>query len=469
MRGRLSYRRIYYIYSHLLQHFEADRRLFERIVFDRQQFYDSAYPKVYMPLSDKEMDINNILWIDGIPVLFPFGNNTNYYEVVGNSVYFHHDLLKSAFYLLSGYQEWYSSERDDYGRFPYKASIQYKLNIIHKPIVNYYFDIIREGLRKYCHLNGISFQDKSLSKSFVFLLTHDVDLINAYDLNETLYKVKQFLGISRNPYSRITSMKVMLKHWIGLLFFPLKRNPYWSFPMLHRIALKHNLTSVYFFLEKDLRHKDSYYRFTDKRILRLMKRLSRKGYEVALHGTTRSAESFNALLKTYENLSNVFPKPINGIRQHTLRFFPGKTPLLWEQAGLKYDSTLGYPEHEGFRNSYCYPFKIYDFKNERALDIWEYPLNVMDVTLFGYRKLSQDDASKNLFNVLHEVIKFGGIFTLLWHNSFFDEHHFPGITEFYKETIAKIASYDPDTLTGTELLHRINSNRNSEILQDFDT
>ena len=53
-----------------------------------------------------------------------------------------------------------------------------------------------------------------------------------------------------------------------------------------------------------------------------------------------------------------------------------------EEAGLKLDTSLGFTEQWGFRNSYGLPFMPYDQERERVLKIVEAPLHVMDRTFY---------------------------------------------------------------------------------------
>ena len=183
--------------------------------------------------------------------------------------------------------------------------------------------------------------------------------------------------------------------------------------------------------------------------------LEEESCEIGLHGTIRSSTNQAALEKTLDNLQSVANHPIQGIRQHYLKCTVPGTMILHEKAGLKYDSSLGFAAHEGFRNSYCHPFKLFDFENNRTIDLWEIPLLVMDGTISFYRKLSFNEARYSIEDLLREVEKFNGIFSLLWHNSHFDEHEFPGITKFYEELLTQTMVKKPESLTGTDIVGRM--------------
>jgi hypothetical protein len=187
-----------------------------------------------------------------------------------------------------------------------------------------------------------------------------------------------------------------------------------------------------------------------------MEYIHRNGCETGLHGSIKTADNEKAMLTAVAELKKNYPYQIKGIRQHFLKIACPETFNIQIKAGFKYDTTLGFAEHEGFRNSYCHPFRPYDIKEDKMMEIWEFPLNVMDVTLFHYRKLDFENAEKSVLDIVKEVKNFGGVFSMLWHNTMFDEYEIPGITVFYQELIKKIMAEGAESLTGEMLLNRLN-------------
>ena len=161
--------------------------------------------------------------------------------------------------------------------------------------------------------------------------------------------------------------------------------------------------------------------------------------------------------RTVEHLRAVSPKPVAGIRQHYLRFTPELTAKIQAEAGLSYDASLGFAEYDGFRNSYCWPFKFFDFADQKIMDYWEIPLTVMDVSHFYYRKLDLEQSKEAIEKLTAEVLKFKGVFSLLWHNSFFKESEFPGITAHYTGILDHFLSHEMDGITGMEIFSRMQS------------
>jgi len=88
-----------------------------------------------------------------------------------------------------------------------------------------------------------------------------------------------------------------------------------------------------------------------------------------------------------------------------------------EEAGLTYDSTLGFPETVGFRNGANFAFPPYDFKREKAYEFLEIPLVIMDGGLQAASVASRAKPQEIADEVLNESRKYGwGGISALWHN-----------------------------------------------------
>jgi hypothetical protein len=406
--------------------------------------------KIVFKLSSKNLNFENILWVEDLPILFPTNNQQEPYSFdQNNNLIFHHDLLKSAFYLLSGYQELKPEYRDRFGRFPYELSIQKKLGIIKKPVVNYYFKLITQGLEEFCKIHNLEFKKEKPYNPFAFFLSHDVDKIDTYNFYDLVYYLKVLFGLSKKkiPFSK----KIRKVAEYGFHFLFTRKNPNWDFDFLRGLEKQFDFTSTFYFLPKDLKHQDAYYSFHEKKVQDLFKQLKAEHCEIGIHGTNRSATHLKFLQSNIAELEKASGVNISGIRQHRLIFDMNITPYIHEEAGLAYDTSLAFAEHEGFRNSYCFPFKLYNFKEDRPFHTWQIPLHVMDATLFEYRKLTMDEAFNSVEEILNEVIKFNGVFSLLWHNGFFDEIVHPGIKTFYYNVLESIHKRKGRSIHGKKL------------------
>lgn len=398
-----------------------------------------------------ELVAKDISYVAGVPVLFSsLAERVWSLDEQGNLI-FHHDLLKSAFYLLSGYHEYaVNTSRDHWGRVPFKHSLQNQLGITDTPVVNEYFSWIAEGFEAFLkHHNQPPIQKRQLFSTFGFLLSHDIDLIDKYGWNHLGYKVKELVGMVPSEHSKFTLAKATLQSFLEFIN-PFRSNPYWNFDSLMQWESSHNMHASYYFLDNDADGGSSY-RFEEERVKSLFQKLQDCGHEIGIHGTTKTINDSHALASQIRNLSSHCQSMIMGGRQHRLLMDLPETFRNHTENQLKYDSSYGYAEHEGFRNSFCLPFKPYDFEREEMIDLWEFPLMAMDVTLFSYRRLTPEQIIPLIEHLIDQVLKHHGIFTLLWHNSFFDETLYPGVTKTYQSILNLVTSKKGRSLTGREL------------------
>lgn len=343
-----------------------------------------------------------IYWKDKkIPLLFGMDNEDLFTEK-GSLITINFDLIASAFYLLSGWHEYVSSTRDKFGRIAYSDSIERSLDIIEIPVVNYYFDILRTAIEK---AYNIRLQSKFENYDYRVCLTHDIDkLKKSWDksVKQEIIK-KKFLSALLLTFKKLVE-SYNLKSIIEIL----------------EIEKKQNVVSTFFFLIKKGKYlgcDNGDYSILSKYIIKIISKLECDQY--ALHASYGS--HINSLL--LKNEQSFFNKifPIKGNRFHFLAFDPKHTPSILQSANFAFDSSISFAEHSGFRRSICYPYYIYDLKNDQSTNVLEIPLNIMDTTFQKreYMNIPADEISLSISNLIEEVKKFNGVLTVLWHNTNF--------------------------------------------------
>lgn len=390
--------------------------------------------------------------INDVPLPFSSEVNSFYSIDMNGNLIFHQDLLKCAFYLLSGYDEHFvNKERDHWGRVKYQGSIQKQLGIIHRSIVNDYFELIFEGINHFLkHLNKPVLTKRKIFDSFGFLLSHDIDVLDKYGWPHFGFKIKELLGLTKTNHSRFRLLKATIQSAYQFVN-PWRTNPYWNFEYLADLEKKQGIKASYYFLSKDKNGGSNYF-FNEPRLTNLFSQLKKEEHEIGIHGTNKTITEKEALSSEISDLEKQAKTQISGGRQHRLWLDIKATFKHHQSVGLKYDSSFGFAEHEGFRNSFCLPFKPYDFEKQECIDLWQFPLMAMDVTLLSHRKMNNDMALASIATMVKEVKKHNGIFTLLWHNSFFDEALYPGVTELYETILKTISAQQSISLTGQQLI-----------------
>lgn len=105
---------------------------------------------------------------------------------------------------------------------------------------------------------------------------------------------------------------------------------------------------------------------------------------------------------------------------HYLRWEHPTILQAWNDAGMDYDSTLGYADRPGFRCGTCFEYPAFNPITQQPLAIRIRPLIVIECTIIesAYFGLGTGSRVLNKILTLKEACrKVNGCFTLLWHNS----------------------------------------------------
>jgi peptidoglycan/xylan/chitin deacetylase (PgdA/CDA1 family) len=361
-------------------------------------------------------------------------------ELAAGMVCINADIISAAFYLLSGWQEYFSETRDQYGRFPYAASVQQRYGFVALPVVNYYFDVLRTAVE---HVTGQPLRPRSWNGApFSAFISHDIDnLRSAWKAPaKASLKQGQLLRFGQRLWQRLTRPDA----WDNL-------------EAVAATVAKYGARSTFFILPEHRPGADGTpnadYRI-DSHVLRRFVHLGSLGSEMALHGSIGTATDFARLLAEQEEALGL---KTCGNRFHYLRWEPRQTPIHLEalvMAGLRYDSTLGFAEHFGFRHSYCHPFHPFDFARGQAHSFLEIPLQVMDATLHhpNYLQLRADEILPALQPMLAEVEKFGGVASILWHNDHFDPSNTVTGPQQFAEIMGYLQQRGAAFLTGSQIV-----------------
>ena len=370
-----------------------------------------------------------------IPFFFSNNDNQEIITYKNDQAIINYDIIASAFYLLSGWQEYFTSNNVKSERFSYNSSIQCKLGIVTKPIVNYYFDILKTAIEKV--------YDKELrvslwgDNSFATFISHDIDKCNSAWIEGSYSEIKK--GNLFTPFKLILKRIFINDEWF-------------NFEQIISLEKKHNATSTFFFLAKKGKHDfflNADYDIKDKKIRKVFKLIEDNNSEIAIHGSIGTHTNSQQLASEITK----FNKKICGNRFHLLNYDVDKTPNILETNNIKYDSTLGFAEHIGFRNSYCFPFVPYNLKDDKPYSFLEIPLIIMDTTLYHkkYMKISQQDILPEIILLIDEVKKFNGCFSLLWHNNYFSKYKYKGWCDIYEEIVKRCVNLKSGFYTGENI------------------
>lgn len=340
--------------------------------------------------------------------VFSLRENDQPFSLDGKWVHVNFDMLGISFLLLSRYEETLTEHRDKFGRFCYEDSFCCKYELADIPIVDEYAMLLRKFVQE-------SFPNfVATSREPKFIPTHDIDFL--FRFPSFGKAVKTISGDLFKRKSLRLSVKSLSAYMKSLRNF--RRDPYVSAVYeLLKVSIENKLDSRFYF--KPLRSKDfdSTYNILSPKSRECIKDLQSQGASVGLHGSLYSFADKVIFTIEKSRFETVCGREVASVRQHFLRFDVRKTPQVWQECGIRSDSTLGFPEREGFRCGTCHPYPLYDIENDCALEVIEHPLVVMDTTLFQYRKLTENEAFGNVSNLYDRCVAVEGDFVMLWHNT----------------------------------------------------
>lgn len=356
-----------------------------------------------------------------IPIIFGHDKVSN---EVSNSVTCGIDIFSSAFFLLSRWEEHVSSDKDKFERFSAKASLLGKEDLLHRPLVNEYVEMIWNILKYmgYGH-------DRKISE-YEFVATHDIDQpIRLVNLKMLAKSVMKNLTLYKTIFGAVSDLlvyainKITPKYDVGN-----------SYDFLIQCSDEMGIKSIFNFQNSKKTEYDWGYSNTSDFMQNVFNKIKSSGHIIGFHPSFYSFNNPDIWKKEYENLCEVTRTQIKMGRQHFLRFTNPTTWQIWDDNNMEYDFTLGFPQKEGFRCGTCSSYSVYNILTRKKLKLKESPLTLMDVTLMRYQKgISNEEFINRTKNLIDTVKKYNGKFVFLWHNAIFDRKQYTH--EFYKRLI----------------------------------
>jgi hypothetical protein len=322
------------------------------------------------------------------------------------------DVFGGAFLLLTRYEELALDARDEHGRFPAEASLAERAGFLQRPLVNEYVELLWSALSRLWP--GLSRKERRFS----ILPSHDVDFPAVGAVSDQARE--RALRELRRESAPVVAVRRLLAGATAT------RSPrsdlYDTFDLIMSMSEQRSLRSSFNFIPANTAGAmDGAYTLDDPDIRRLLVTISERGHEIGFHpgyatfdDSERTQRDFLRLRAVCDELG--IDQPEWGGRQHYLRWRNPTTWQNWDDAGLDYDSTLGFASRAGFRCGVCYEYPAFNLLTSERLRLRERPLIVMDASLLSYQRLSPERAVHQIEKLKEKCRRVNGQFTLLWHN-----------------------------------------------------
>ncbi len=334
------------------------------------------------------------------------------------------DLFSASFYIAARYEEYRPTELDKHDRFISKHSLQSKIGILKRPIINIWVKGLKKLLQEKWQLTFPA------PRKFQIVNTIDVDVAFAYLAKGS---IRGTGGLGKEVLTGdFSSAKKRLE-----TLSKKGKDPYDTYDYIEQVVKEHKLESIFFLLLGD--YKKPYDTANDHSApayKTLVKRL-REFSSLGVHPSYHSYLNEGKLKKEVQRLKSLTKVDQIIARKHFLRLSIPDSYRLMEKVGVQADYTMGYADQVGFRAGLCTPFKPFDILTDRSMDIVVHPFAYMDGTLREYQKLTIEEALKQVQFLKKEVQKVEGEFIGIWHNtSLTNKGEWEGWRVVYEEGIS---------------------------------
>ncbi|WP_238882195.1 polysaccharide deacetylase family protein [Clostridium sp. YIM B02551] len=336
------------------------------------------------------------------------------YSVFDQKIKFNFDIIFTSKYFITLQEEYEIQKRDDKERFLCQFSKRNKY--INVP----FFDINAEIL--YDAIKMKFPQVKLKEKRPEIMLSHDVDSLNSRDKYVFLHNCKSILMGKNDSLSKR----------IGIMLRDIIKNVHLQIPNYLEIENSYGVKSEFYFIagykhRLGKRYELSKYNDYIKKIH------ESRNHKIGIHTNYFSYLDEKEMKREIEEIENNTHAKVDSCRNHYLRFKMPETLECLEKAGVKFDSTVGYSDVNGFRAASTDSFIPFNLNTNNIVPIYEIPLAVMDGIVME-KNVSFEEKWQEIKVLLDNTIKHNGTASVLWHQRVI-------LDSQYKDMYKKIIEY----------------------------
>ena len=280
------------------------------------------------------------------------------------------DVFSAVFFFISRYEEWQKVVKDGHGRFEILNSILHKLAATKIPVVDCWMNELKAKLQQ-------TFPALKLKqRPFKYISSIDVDNVYAFKA-KPLYR--NLGGALKDVLSG--NLK-MFSARMGTVCFG-KKDPFDAYDQQVALSKQYKIPLIYFFLYRNNTEFDRTIKPGHPLFVALLQKLNTQAVSYGLHPSYFTSDSEELLNKEVKAFAKDSGKAVLCSRQHYLRFNIRTTPLQLQNAGIKFDFSMGFASAAGFRAGTGLPFYYYDLNSENVLDIMAVPFAVIVLLLLN--------------------------------------------------------------------------------------
>jgi hypothetical protein len=312
------------------------------------------------------------------------------------------DIFAASFFIVSRYEEYLEFKPDQFGRFPAAESLAHRNGFLHIPVVDIW-------AKEWTRILIIKFQNLVFRKNkFSSIVTIDVDQPFRYLGKDVFRNIGGLIRDFSNNKGQIGNRYRIVTHG--------ERDPWDVFDYIFEKISSSGLQARFFIPTGDHSafDKNPVWNNDDFKIL-VKKIISKFGF--GLHPSFHASADEEKLKTEYLRLKKLTSVATGHSRFHFVKFRMPHSLRNLIANGITEDYSMGYPDEPGFRAGISRPFRFYDMERESETALTIFPFQVMDGTLFQYKKLGPDESLGIITDLISETRKAGGTFISIWHNT----------------------------------------------------
>lgn len=322
------------------------------------------------------------------------------------------DIVASCFFWITRYEETFSVNRDEKGRYNENKLLSIREGLNLRPLADEYSELLRQWL------TSVGIELKVRRDKPTLLITHDIDSdIQAAGSGESFRQ-----GI-RFTYGELRKRRI----WSGFNAFMrwlpeimrLRSNRA-SFQKIIEFDRRRGFTPRFFIMANGTHKFDAVYDIASEPAKNVIDTIRSRSGSIGYHIGIDAHDDFEQMRREYTKLAQaVNPARVIGARSHHLMFSVPETWRKLRELAIGFDSSMGFSQHMGFRCGTSHPYKPYDFEKSAQIDIYEYPLLLMDKSLVDLRGADFRAAEEQITELVKAVKAHRGCLVLNWHNVYF--------------------------------------------------
>jgi hypothetical protein len=311
------------------------------------------------------------------------------------------DIFAASFFLVSRYEEYLEFKPDIHGRFPASASVAFLNGFLDKPVVDLWAHELAKSLLK--KFPSLVFK-RNVYKA---LLTVDSDQAFEY-IGKNIFR-------SMGPFSEKGTSQISLSARYRIISKS-EKDPFDVFDYILDCIRDSRTDSRFFFPVGDHSKYDKNPSWKNEEYRKLINKISSE-FIIGLHPSFMAGGNDSLIVTEKGRLKTILNKEITSGRFHYLRLKMPQSYNSTAKAGITEDYSMGYPDEPGFRAGISRPYCFYDVSADHQTTLQIVPFQVMDATLFEYKKLDPKSAMELIMKMISETRKAGGLFVSIWHNT----------------------------------------------------